>query len=285
MKSRSAWPRQPHLTQRSSRGRHESRGNHSHPRGLGDSGTTRSLRKVRTSGETRRRRRKAQSLPVVRWLGMRPTSWHPSHSHAQPPTWPKLASDRSPCGCGGRPPMGGGSVGGERAMPADIRAARFPRLAALPPLPSLPSRTVPSRSGAASDRWPRRPWWGAETGVDLARRAVMAHQSGGVERRPHVSQPRHPLYSRTTWPGTHRHRRRSGATFWYRDYRTDASPQPVAKVRRTRPVMGLGPKEVDLRGTRSPPAAMASTSSTASGFRITAVPPVSRASCRAAFGS
>lgn len=58
--------------------------------------------------------------------------------------------------------------------------------------------------------------------------------------------------------------------------------QSMANVRRTRPVLGFGPKEVDLRGTRSPPAATASTSSTASGLRSTAVPPVRMASRTAA---
>jgi len=44
------------------------------------------------------------------------------------------------------------------------------------------------------------------------------------------------------------------------------------KVRRTRPVRGLGPKEVDLRGTRSPCSAIPLTASNGTGFKMTAVP-------------
>ena len=44
-------------------------------------------------------------------------------------------------------------------------------------------------------------------------------------------------------------------------------------VRRTSPVRGLGPNDVDLRGTRSPCAAIWMTASNEGGLQITAVAP------------
>ena len=50
-------------------------------------------------------------------------------------------------------------------------------------------------------------------------------------------------------------------------------PPPFGpNVRRTSPVRGLGPNEVDLRGTRSPSAAISMTASKVTGFEMTAVP-------------
>ena len=49
----------------------------------------------------------------------------------------------------------------------------------------------------------------------------------------------------------------------------------ISKVRRTRPVRGFGPKDVDLRGTFSPCAAMSITAASGIGLQMTAVPPES----------
>jgi len=48
---------------------------------------------------------------------------------------------------------------------------------------------------------------------------------------------------------------------------------PGKNIRRTRPLRGLGPNEVDLRGTRSPCRAISVTAANGTGLEITAVPP------------
>ncbi len=63
--------------------------------------------------------------------------------------------------------------------------------------------------------------------------------------------------------------------FVHRVIVADGRPQSAGpNVRRTSPVRGLGPNDVDLRGTRSPCAAIWMTASNEGGLQITAVAPV-----------